>query len=866
MRLIFLAVASGLLHLSAAQTIYDIWQTTWDRSKLLTRTSDPLVNFVTKGAIGDANIVVNDGTVYQQMDGFGATLITDGAATAGFGVLRLNLGASDFSAKGKYGNSTSGDDLQGIIEIAYSFDDKSGDTTLSSFSLDNAPSYLWSVLKDIYSINPKIKLYVLPWSPPAWMKSGGTMSGGELQAQYNDAQYLFKTVQQLSARGFPVYAINPQNEPQNSNPTYPTTKMSASQEAAIGQALRPLLNNNGFSSVKIIGFEHNWDNAGGYPIDLLETFHNAYPNKEIYFTECTGSFGSDWWSDIKWTMDNTAIGAPQHWARTALEWNFASDESGGPTFPGTDSCKSPACRAIVTVKSDGSYELNQEFYSLAQASRAIVPKDPGGPIGQRIGVTVGGNLSWALRVNAFVTKRSNSADWNRYSIVVLNWNDNSSSSWNPQPVKATIEFRGVQTMENGRSCLSTNTVYATSRDSNQTSFRYDSALVVGGVAAKLSRELQLPRSLGYGSYKESNKAATFPLQLLGWDVDAINTVQFSNHSGYRSHGGSKTDKAQLIDIFTILEKNEFTQTDALLSDAGYVPGAEALSALADFATHLKAKNPNLLFVLDPVMGDDGKMYVANDVLPVYRDRLLPLATVITPNWFEVELMTQIHLASQDSIRSALRSLHFDHGVRNVVVTSVIVREGSRLSDEVTAAGLRAGSSYSSDGLTNSIDLNDEYILCIASSAHDDPSIAPAVYALAVPRIKGYFSGVGDLFSALVMAHFHQAQHSNTSSLSLTAGSMSSLSSAASRALHTTHAVLRRTQQHALTLAAQSSDDPSSSNAYTDDELDSKEPLRRVRRMRTRELRIIQSRDDILAFEAENGSVENMRAWEGFWGN
>ncbi|KAF8677401.1 glycosyl hydrolase 30 family [Rhizoctonia solani] len=860
MRLIFLGVASGLLHLSAAQTIYDIWQTTWDRSKLLTRTSDPLVNFVTKGAIGDADIVVNDGTVYQQMDGFGATLITDGAATAGFGVLRLNLGASDFSAKGKYGNSTSGDDLQGIIEIAYSFDDKSGDTTLSSFSLDNAPSYLWSVLKDIYSINPKIKLYVLPWSPPAWMKSGGTMSGGELQAQYNGvyAQYLFKTVQQLSARGFPVYAINPQNEPQNSNPTYPTTKMSASQEAAIGQALRPLLNNNGFSSVKIIGFEHNWDNAGGYPIDLmkaapnafsgvsfhcyasggpsqLETFHNAYPNKEIYFTECTGSFGSDWWSDIKWTMDNIAIGAPQHWARTALEWNFASNESGGPTFPGTDSCKSPACRAIVTVKSDGSYELNQEFYSLAQASRAIVPKDPGGPIGQRIGVTVGGNLSWALRVNAFVTKRSNSADWNRYSIVVLNWNDNSSSSWNPQPVKATIEFRGVQ-------ATYTFPVGVTTLRWKMADLVYQQILF-GGVAAKLSRELQLPRSLGYGSYKESiihpvtcsswicNKAATFPLQLLGWDVDAINTVQFSNHS-----------------------------------DAGYVPGAEALSALADFATHLKAKNPNLLFVLDPVMGDDGKMYVANDVLPVYRDRLLPLATVITPNWFEVELMTQIHLASQDSIRSALRSLHFDHGVRNVVVTSVIVREGSRLSDEVTAAGLRAGSSYSSDGLTDSIDLNDEYILCIASSAHDDPSIAPAVYALAVPRIKGYFSGVGDLFSALVMAHFHQAQHSNTSSLSLTAGSMSSLSSAASRALHTTHAVLRRTQQHALTLAAQSSDDPSSSNAYTDDELDSKEPLRRVRRMRTRELRIIQSRDDILAFEAENGSVENMRAWEGFWGN
>lgn len=475
---VFAITVSATLQLAAAQTIYDIWQTTWDRTKLLTRTSDPLINFVTKGAIGDADIVVSDGTVYQQMDGFGATLtdssalvlnnlktknsgnywallnkmfdVTDGAATAGFGVLRLNLGASDFSAS------------------AYSFDDKAGDTTLASFSLDNAPAYLWSVLTDIYSINPKIKLYVLPWSPPAWMKTPASMNGGSLQTQYNGvyAQYLFKCVQQLKAKGFTVYAINPQNEPENPNTTYPTASMPYTQEAAIGQALRPLLDNNGFSAVKIIGFEHNWIHAGNYPVSLMnaassafagvafhcyegsvssqDTFHNAFPNKEIYFTECTGSFGSDWWGDIKWTMDNIAIGAPEHWARTALEWNLASDESGGPKFPGTNSCSPNACRAMATVKSDGTYELNQEFYSLAQASRAVVPKDAGGPTGQRIGVTVGGNLSWALRVNAFVTKRTNSADWNRYSLVVLNWNDNASTSWNPQPVKATIEFRGVQ--------------------------------------------------------------------------------------------------------------------------------------------------------------------------------------------------------------------------------------------------------------------------------------------------------------------------------------------------------------------------------------------------------------------------------------
>lgn len=58
---------------------------------------------------------------------------------------------------------------------------------------------------------------------------------------------------------------------------------------------------------------------------------------------------------------------------------------------------------------------------MAQASRAILPKDPGGPWGQRIGVTVAGSLDWGLRVGAYQTKRVSSTDWNRYSLVVLNW-------------------------------------------------------------------------------------------------------------------------------------------------------------------------------------------------------------------------------------------------------------------------------------------------------------------------------------------------------------------------------------------------------------------------------------------------------------
>ena len=78
---------------------------------------------------------------------------------------------------------------------------------------------------------------------------------------------------------------------------------------------------------------------------------------------------------------------------------------------------------------------------MAHASKAIIPKDANGPFGKRIGVSVSGSESWALRVGAYVTHRANPSDWLRYSIVVLNWND-GGSTWNPQPVSATIEFRG----------------------------------------------------------------------------------------------------------------------------------------------------------------------------------------------------------------------------------------------------------------------------------------------------------------------------------------------------------------------------------------------------------------------------------------
>ncbi|KAI0052461.1 glycoside hydrolase family 30 protein [Auriscalpium vulgare] len=459
--------------------IWDIWQTVWDRSKLYTslKPSEP-VNFGSPGAIGAANIDVDDTATFQSVWGLGGGLTdssaqvlnnlksknkanynallhtlfdpTDGAQAAGLTFIRVPIGASDFSAK------------------AYSYDDTSGDTGLSKFNVNNAPSYLFSVLNDIKGINPYLRVIITPWSPPGWMKSSGTMNGGAMNTgmvkQY--ATYLLKAIQGFQSHGITPFAISIQNEPENTNPTYPTCKMPVNIMAQIGNSLRPMMNSNGLSGVKLLGYDHNWNDAAGYPVQLMQqagsafdgvqfhcysgdvgqqdSFHTKYPTKEIYFTECSGEYGSDWWSDIKWYMDRLFIGAFEHNAHSALMWNIALDANGNPKLPGTTSCGGPGCRPIATVNSDGSYSLNQEFYSMAQASRAILPRDKNGPWGKRIGVSVGGSLNWALRVGAYVTERSNSSDWLRYSLVVLNWDDSSTSKWNPQPVQTTIEFRGTQ--------------------------------------------------------------------------------------------------------------------------------------------------------------------------------------------------------------------------------------------------------------------------------------------------------------------------------------------------------------------------------------------------------------------------------------
>ncbi|TFY74632.1 hypothetical protein EWM64_g9381 [Hericium alpestre] len=296
-----------------------------------------------------------------------------------------------------------------------------------------------------------------------------------------------------------------------------------------------------------------------------------------------------------------------------------------------------------------------------------------------------------------------------------------------------------------------------------------------------------------------------------------------------------------------MDTNGFLRPSRLLT--GYIPSAEALSAVMDLVRKLRKEVPDLIYLLDPVIGDAGKMYVAPDVVPIYRS-LLPLATVITPNWFEVEVLTDTKITDRASLQKSLQILHETYSVPNVVISSIPLKPWL---EDLLPADLRPQPSADESDASG-------YLLCIASSRHigtRTPSSPSTVYAGCVPLIPGYFSGVGDFFSALILAHFQPTHHGFKSSFEVDqeTDDAAPLAGAVSLALTKTHSILQRTHVHSMSL-------PVDERLVTDDERDAEDPERRIRRMRGRELRLIQSQD-IIRGEAL-GKIRSLGEWKDFW--
>jgi pyridoxine kinase len=165
-----------------------------------------------------------------------------------------------------------------------------------------------------------------------------------------------------------------------------------------------------------------------------------------------------------------------------------------------------------------------------------------------------------------------------------------------------------------------------------------------------------------------NTAAVLPMQRLGHEVWAINTVEFSNHTGYGSWKG-KVLGAELTSelVLGLEERGVLDRCGAVVS--GYLGDAAVCGTIADAVKKVRQFSPDALYCCDPVMGDAGRgIYVKPDIPNYIRNDLLPLADILCPNQFELELLTGMDTSTMPDAVKAINILH-DKGPSVVLVTS-----------------------------------------------------------------------------------------------------------------------------------------------------------------------------------------------------
>ncbi|MBV9565448.1 MAG: pyridoxal kinase PdxY [Bradyrhizobium sp.] len=165
-----------------------------------------------------------------------------------------------------------------------------------------------------------------------------------------------------------------------------------------------------------------------------------------------------------------------------------------------------------------------------------------------------------------------------------------------------------------------------------------------------------------------NSAAVFPMQMHGIDVIAIPTTLLSNRPGYPTLRGRVLEAPLVADLLQGIEERGAVDACAMIL-SGYLGSPEIAAVVTDFVTRARARNPALRYCCDPVLGDRGRgLFVRADIPPLVRDRLLPLADIITPNHFELELLCGTTAATVGEVTAQARKL-MAHGPSTVVVTS-----------------------------------------------------------------------------------------------------------------------------------------------------------------------------------------------------
>jgi pyridoxine kinase len=180
--------------------------------------------------------------------------------------------------------------------------------------------------------------------------------------------------------------------------------------------------------------------------------------------------------------------------------------------------------------------------------------------------------------------------------------------------------------------------------------------------------LSIQSSVAFGHV--GNSAAIFPLQRLGIEAWAVNTVHFSNHTGYGEWRGpllAPTDVADVID--GIEDRGVLGEADAVLS--GYQGDPAVGAVILDAVARVKAQNPDAVYCCDPVMGDVGRgMFVRPGIPEFMRDTVVPQADILTPNHFELDFLADRTTTTLEEVLAAVDVVR-ERGPRDVLVTSVL---------------------------------------------------------------------------------------------------------------------------------------------------------------------------------------------------
>ncbi|MGE5647592.1 MAG: glycoside hydrolase family 30 protein [Acidobacteriota bacterium] len=355
----------------------------------------PPLQWRPEGASSAEAIVVDPARTFQEMLGFGAALTDSatymmdqlapdarqrlirrlfGPADLGFNVCRLSIGSSDYATK------------------MYSYDEGDPDPDMLRFSIDQDRKYTIPILKAARAVNPDLFLFASPWSPPGWMKTGGSMLGGSMRKSHFAAyaKYFVKFLEAYAEAGVPIDAVTVQNEVDtDQDGRMPACLWGQEYEREfVSTHLGPALAERKLAT-KIWILDHNydlwgraicelddpnvnryvdgvaWHGYGGSPAAMTRV-HEAHPEKHAYWTEGgpdinDPEYKTDW---TKWSA--TFAGILRNWARAITGWNMALDEKGNPNigpFP---------CGGLVTIDSK-TKEITEsgQYWAFLHYSHAI---------------------------------------------------------------------------------------------------------------------------------------------------------------------------------------------------------------------------------------------------------------------------------------------------------------------------------------------------------------------------------------------------------------------------------------------------------------------------------------------------------------